>query len=323
MPALIFEYEKTLPQEFLNTCIGNEPNNSLVQYGLVADRQVNDRTNIENNNYTSLIWENFPSTLSSQAIKRIGIKSFPQIGAIGFFTLLYENTSFILAPIFTESTYYPAPTLEIIQNYDTLTLTVVDPDSTTYDCYRVVIRNGYFAYEYVSYEVTFTVPKPPTGVYDFTVEGYLEDRLASHTLKYTGISITNPHPVPTPIGDTVYSVNNRAADINGNVTVEAQHVPFSAEGFMATDVLSAIIEASTGAEATTGSLLIANWSSNQQTITVEGVTTTNIVLVAPIPAHQSGYTAANVVCVSQGMDSLTFQCATIPLIDIDVQVVIL
>lgn len=323
MAELQFDYLVDLSQNYINTCIGNEPDNRLVQYGLIDDRQQNEATEIVNSNYSSLTWQYLQSLLSSQAVKKIGVKNFPQIGAIGFYTLLHENRSCILAPIFTESQLYKWPTMLITQNTNDITFTIMNPEDVVYDCWRVCIRQGYFAYEYVSYEQMFTVPKPPTGTYTFSVEGYLNDRLASEKYEQYDVSVVNPKPVPTPLGDTVYSVNSQVADINGNVTIEAQHIPFSADGFLAEDVLEAILEASAGATASIHTLAIIDWSSNQQTITVDGITATNIVLVAPIPAHQSGYTAANVICVSQGIDSLTFQCATIPLIDINVQVVIL
>lgn len=323
MAELQFDYDITLDQAYDNICIGNEPNNRLLQYGIDGLRQKNEDTFVDNSNYPSLDWEYLPSLMTSQAVTKIGLKSFPQIGAIGFYTLKYEPRSVILAPLIIEEERYTAPTFELTQNTNDITFTITDPEDVSYDCWRVCIRQGYFAYEYVSYEQVFTVPKPPTGTYTFSVEGYLNDRLASEKYEQYDVSVVNPNPVPTPLGDAVYSVNNQVADINGNVTIEAQHVPFSAEGFLAEDVLESIIEASAGATASIHTLAIIDWSSNQQTITVEGITATSIILVAPIPAHQSGYTAANVVCVSQGIDSLTFQCATIPLIDIEVQVVIL
>lgn len=324
MAELVFEKLYTDSSNALSdVCIGNEPDNTITKFFIEAHRQGSRLGDVTLSNYDNINWQHSNCLMTSQNVSDIGIKTFPQIGAIGFYTLLYENRSCILAPIFTESQLYKWPTMIITQNTNDITFTITDPEDVVYDCWRVCIRQGYFAYEYVSYEQMFTVPKPPTGTYTFSVEGYLNDRLASEKYEQYDVSVVNPNPVPTPLGDTVYSVNNQAADINGNVTIEAQHIPFSAEGFLAEDVLEAIIEASTGATASIHTLAIIDWSSNQQTITVPGVTASNIILVAPIPAHQSGYTAATVSCISQGTNSLTFQCATVPTIDIDVQVVIL
>lgn len=75
--------------------------------------------------------------------------------------------------------------------------------------------------------------------------------------------------------------------------------------------------------ATTPSLVVADWSSNTQTITVTGVTASNVVLVSPAPSSASDYASAGIICTAQGTDSLTFTCDTVPTNAIDLSVVIL
>lgn len=70
-------------------------------------------------------------------------------------------------------------------------------------------------------------------------------------------------------------------------------------------------------------LLAASWSSNTQTVSVTGVTASNVVFVSPAPASAADYAAANVLCVSQSTNSLTFQCDTVPTNDITVNICIL
>lgn len=70
-------------------------------------------------------------------------------------------------------------------------------------------------------------------------------------------------------------------------------------------------------------LTVAGWSSNTQTVTVNGVTTTNNVLVAPAPASAADWTSAGVICTAQGTNSLTFTCTQTPSNDITVNVCIL
>ena len=70
-------------------------------------------------------------------------------------------------------------------------------------------------------------------------------------------------------------------------------------------------------------LTVAGWSSNTQTVSVTGVTVSNIVIVSPAPASAADYAAANILCVSQATDSLTFQCDTVPTNAITVNVVIM
>lgn len=62
----------------------------------------------------------------------------------------------------------------------------------------------------------------------------------------------------------------------------------------------------------TGTLTVAGWSSNSQTVSVAGVTASNDVIVAPAPASASAYAAAGVVCTAQGAGTLTFTCTTTP-----------
>lgn len=78
-----------------------------------------------------------------------------------------------------------------------------------------------------------------------------------------------------------------------------------------------------GSTGTTASLVVANWSSNTQTVNVTGVTASNNVIVAPAPASQADYTAAGIICTAQGAGTLTFTCTTVPSSAITVNVLIL
>ena len=70
-------------------------------------------------------------------------------------------------------------------------------------------------------------------------------------------------------------------------------------------------------------LTVAGWSNNAQSVTVSGVTASNIVIVAPAPASAADYAAAGIVCTAQGTDSLTFTCTTVPSNAITVNVIIM
>ena len=74
---------------------------------------------------------------------------------------------------------------------------------------------------------------------------------------------------------------------------------------------------------TTITLTAAGWSSNTQTVTVNGVTSTSVVFVSPDPADTTDYVSAGILCTSQGTNSLTFTATTTPSADIDVNVVML
>lgn len=72
----------------------------------------------------------------------------------------------------------------------------------------------------------------------------------------------------------------------------------------------------------TATLAVNDWSSNTQTVTVQGVTASNTVFVAPAPASNADYVAGGIVCTAQASNSLTFTCATTPSSAITVNVCI-
>lgn len=78
-----------------------------------------------------------------------------------------------------------------------------------------------------------------------------------------------------------------------------------------------------GSTGTTASLVVADWSSNTQTVNVTGVTASNNVIVAPAPLSAEDYADAGVLCTNQGAGTLTFTCKTTPTNDITVNIIIM
>lgn len=64
-----------------------------------------------------------------------------------------------------------------------------------------------------------------------------------------------------------------------------------------------------------------DWSSNEQTVSVQGITLSNIVFVSPAPSSYSDYSTAGIYCSSQGTDELVFKCSDVPSVDIVVNIV--
>ena len=60
-----------------------------------------------------------------------------------------------------------------------------------------------------------------------------------------------------------------------------------------------------------------------QSVSVTGVTASNVVFVSPAPASAEDYASSNVICISQSTDSLTFQADSVPANAITVNTVIL
>ena len=78
---------------------------------------------------------------------------------------------------------------------------------------------------------------------------------------------------------------------------------------------------------TTVILVSSSWSSNQQTVTASGATSDTaktIIMVSPEPStdNYNAYNENTIRCISQADDTLTFQCESVPTIDVIVNVVI-
>lgn len=72
----------------------------------------------------------------------------------------------------------------------------------------------------------------------------------------------------------------------------------------------------------TTATLSTTWSSNQQTVTVSGVTSSNYIVVSPAPASYEAYCEAGIYCSAQGSNSLTFNCDTVPSTALTVNIMI-
>lgn len=73
---------------------------------------------------------------------------------------------------------------------------------------------------------------------------------------------------------------------------------------------------------TSVTLVASNWTNNQQTVTVDGVTADNIIVPCPQQEYDNSVRYANhgIHCISQNTNSLTFKCLSVPTVDIIVNV---
>lgn len=76
-------------------------------------------------------------------------------------------------------------------------------------------------------------------------------------------------------------------------------------------------------DASTVSLVASGWASQSQTVSVAGVTSTNLVIVSPNSASFVPYSEAVVYCSGQGNGTLTFSCEELPTENLTVNVLIL
>lgn len=81
---------------------------------------------------------------------------------------------------------------------------------------------------------------------------------------------------------------------------------------------------STGLSVTlTSSGWTASGDKYQQTVTAQGVTASNNIVVGPAPANIDAYAESGIYAVSQGTNSITFECSEVPADDIYVNIIIL
>ena len=72
----------------------------------------------------------------------------------------------------------------------------------------------------------------------------------------------------------------------------------------------------------TTTLMAANWSDSTYVATVQGVTATNTVIVAPSASSTDDYVAAGIKCTAQAKNQLTFTCDTTPTSNIGISLLI-
>lgn len=184
--ALAFEVTKNLTTEvgqniepyFVRTpYIIHEPNNSLFQYYIKPDTNEawDKRADVLLGQYKTLSWKDLQHHLATRAVSKVGAKQFPQLGAIGFYKDLYTSQSYILAPVHDTQRTFDPPTISAYIAGDRVNVTVTPPKNVSYTCYKIIMRNGYFAVESVIYNRSTSVPKPiVNGIYEVTAIGYSE-----------------------------------------------------------------------------------------------------------------------------------------------------
>lgn len=205
----------------------------------------------------------------------------------------------------------------------------------------VLTRNsdGELAVRTVSSTETATVVNP-NDVYTRDTDGNLCIRTVGgsggdqHNLGYyaSESALTTAHPTATDgdwaiVGttDTIWiwdSDTNTWVD-TGNAGIELPDQTGNAGKFLKTDGETASWENITITPATAPTLVAKNWSSNTQTITVQGVTANNTVIVGPIPTDAQDYADAGILCTGQALNSLTFTCVDVPATDLQVNIVIM
>lgn len=102
-------------------------------------------------------------------------------------------------------------------------------------------------------------------------------------------------------------------------------VPVANGGTGATDVTTA--RENIGAQSQhipiTVDIPMSGWSSNSQTVTVDGITSTNTVIVASNPSCHEAYNESGIICTLQENNALTFTCSETPTSNLQANIIIL
>lgn len=178
--------------------------------------------------YDELVWKSKKgSRITRQRITRLGIKAFPNVGAIAHYKLAYRNLSRILAPVNYVTHKYKAPILEAEQHSTYIHFTIIPPDQTNtapedlieYTVYRICMQWNVFTLEYVTYDLEYDVPIPSTtGTYSCWCIGYVNEGEAcsneSNVIDLDIQGIRPDWPDVTPGSEEIY-INQLRFDNQG------------------------------------------------------------------------------------------------------------
>lgn len=147
--------------------------------------------------------------------------------------------------------------------------------------------------------------------------------LASGDNKGTAISFNGSDNIEIPLPTKL--VANLTGNVTGNADTATKLKTARKIGGASFDGSSDITLDAIGgtSKAKTGTLAVASWSSNSQSLTIEGITASNNVIVNPTTDSVTNWNLFGVSCNAQATNSLTFTCKTIPTAAISIQVIIL
>lgn len=217
--ALIFEYEKDLvtgaqPQ------ICHEPNSSIYNYFIREERALDTHSEHAFGQYDKVTFVDEERHLTTKAVDRIGVVNFPGIGGIGFYRDAYSDYSRVVAPIHVAAQRLSAPVLQSVTVEDNrLHIIIAPPDNVAYNCYRVVVRQGAFAFEYVVYKTDYPVDLPTVrGSYTCYCIGYDESTGAvSEPSNEVELVVTTGNPDWKPYIPSIGDIEQRVSTLEDEI----------------------------------------------------------------------------------------------------------
>ena len=86
--------------------ISHEKDSSLYNYYIKNEASLDNKLIVDNSDYSTVEIGDAERNLTTKAVRRIGIKNFPGIGAIGFYKDAYSEDCRIVAPIHVTNIEY-------------------------------------------------------------------------------------------------------------------------------------------------------------------------------------------------------------------------
>lgn len=245
---MALNFEKTLVvssnQGATQSFLGQEHNGNLYKYyttdgviGTVVPRIVTEAvdqyTPIVLANYNHINWSEVSKSLTSDYVDTIGIKTFPGIGAYGFWTLQGEARSKVLAPIHVNRTYTTPPTYTYtVTDNNVVSFVISQPKDISYECFRVILKEENFTLEYVTYDLEFDITPAYRGTYIMYIVGYIgEGSIVSEDSAQSILYISNgaeysPSPCLDKYVDSIEYVSNGTLKIHRSDNVNFTVPPY-------------------------------------------------------------------------------------------------
>lgn len=170
------------PQNGMQNFLANQPDNSLYQhYASNNHTPWQVHTQITLADYDNLSWSSSPEVcMTPREVRHIGVKSFPQLGAIGFYRLRYRDLSRVVVPLHPDKEKNVAPVLSLSLDADrkvlSYTITAPDEKEVKYDCYRIDLECNGRTVSHVVYELSGELEVPEQeGTFLCHAIGYLQE----------------------------------------------------------------------------------------------------------------------------------------------------
>lgn len=200
--------------------ISHEPDSVIYNY-FVDNEMALDKNGTSNfGDYSDITFDNEARHLTSKAVTRIGIKNFPGIGGMGYYKDAYSDDCGIIVPIHVRRQTLGKPMLQKIEIVgDKLHIVIAPPENMEYDCYRVVVRQDYFAFEYITYKTEAFVDVPTVmGEYNAYCFGYDESTgVISEYSNELPLLVESGSDSWAPYFETIHDIEQRVTKLETTV----------------------------------------------------------------------------------------------------------